>query len=58
MKEFIQIRRDRLTFAMMIGILLPKAKPASPDEADALAIAICHAQHRGARELAARVAAR
>lgn len=39
----------------MIGFLLPKAKFDSADEADALAIAICHANHRGARQLAARV---
>ena len=31
----------------MIGFLLPKAKFDSADEADALAIAICHANHRG-----------
>lgn len=30
----------------MIGYLLPKAKPESADEADALAVAICHAHHR------------
>ena len=30
----------------MIGFLLPKAKFDSADEADALAIAICHAHHR------------
>jgi crossover junction endodeoxyribonuclease RuvC len=30
----------------MIGVLLPKARPASADAADALAIAICHAHHR------------
>lgn len=30
----------------MIGFLLPKAKVESADEADALAIAICHANHR------------
>ena len=35
----------------MIGFLLPKAKFESADEADALAIAICHANHRGARRL-------
>jgi crossover junction endodeoxyribonuclease RuvC len=35
----------------MIGFLLPKAKFDSADEADALAIAICHANHRGARAL-------
>ena len=49
---------EKRQIAMMIGILLPKAKPQSPDEADALAIAICHAQQRGGRELAARYAAR
>lgn len=37
---------------VMIGFLLPKAKFESPDEADALAIAICHANHRGVRQLA------
>lgn len=35
----------------MIGFLLPKAKFESADEADALAIAICHASHRGIRQL-------
>ncbi|HFC05372.1 MAG TPA: crossover junction endodeoxyribonuclease RuvC [Rhizobiales bacterium] len=30
----------------MIKILLPKASPDSADSADALAIAICHSQHR------------
>jgi crossover junction endodeoxyribonuclease RuvC len=39
----------------MVGFLLPKAKFESADEADALAIAICHANHRGAAALAARV---
>ena len=42
----------------MIGFLLPKAKFASADEADALAIAICHASHRKSAELKARVMAR
>ena len=37
----------------MLGYLLPKAKPASDDEADALAIAICHAHHRQVRDVAA-----
>jgi crossover junction endodeoxyribonuclease RuvC len=31
----------------MVGFLLPKARFESADEADALAIAICHASHRG-----------
>jgi crossover junction endodeoxyribonuclease RuvC len=30
----------------MVGFLLPKATFDSADEADALAIAICHASHR------------
>jgi crossover junction endodeoxyribonuclease RuvC len=32
--------------AMMVRVLLPKADPAGADAADALAVAICHAQHR------------
>lgn len=40
----------------MVGFLLPKARFESADEADALAIAICHANHRGAAALARRVA--
>jgi crossover junction endodeoxyribonuclease RuvC len=48
---------DKRQVQMMVGLLLPKAKWDSADEADALAIAICHAQHRGARRLAAMVAA-
>jgi crossover junction endodeoxyribonuclease RuvC len=34
--------------AAMIGVLLPDAKPAGPDAADALAVAICHAHYRSA----------
>lgn len=49
---------EKRQIAMMIGILLPKAKPESPDEADALAIAICHGQHRGMRDLEASLKAR
>jgi crossover junction endodeoxyribonuclease RuvC len=41
----------------MIGFLLPKARFDSADEADALAIAICHANHRQTR-LRVAVAAR
>lgn len=32
----------------MIAVLLPKASVKGADAADALAVAICHAQHRGA----------
>jgi crossover junction endodeoxyribonuclease RuvC len=35
--------------AMMVRMLLPSSKAGSPDAADALAVAICHAQHRAAR---------
>ena len=42
---------DKKQVQVMIGFLLPKAKFESADEADALAIAICHANHRGIRRL-------
>jgi crossover junction endodeoxyribonuclease RuvC len=42
---------DKKQIQVMIGFLLPKAKFESADEADALAIAICHANHRQARRL-------
>ena len=35
--------------AMMVNVLLPKCAALTPDAADALAVAITHAQHRGAR---------
>jgi crossover junction endodeoxyribonuclease RuvC len=35
--------------AMMVKMLLPSSSALSPDAADALAVAICHAQHRLAR---------
>lgn len=44
---------DKHQVQTMIGFLLPKAKFESADEADALAIAICHANQRGARQLVA-----
>ncbi|MEM6615807.1 MAG: crossover junction endodeoxyribonuclease RuvC [Pseudomonadota bacterium] len=37
---------DKVQVQAMINVLLPTAKPESADAADALAIAICHAQHR------------
>ena len=46
---------DKAQVRMMIGVLLPKADPASHDAADALAIAVTHAHHR--RSLVLRVAA-
>jgi crossover junction endodeoxyribonuclease RuvC len=39
---------------MMVSVLLPRAVFDSDDSADALAIAICHAHHRGAAKLRAR----
>jgi crossover junction endodeoxyribonuclease RuvC len=36
----------------MVKILLPRAQLNTVDSVDALAIAICHAQHRGAQNLA------
>ena len=35
--------------AMMVRMLLPASTAATPDAADALAVAICHAQHRMGR---------
>ncbi len=37
---------DKRQIRTMIDVLLPRAKPKSDDAADALAIAITHAQHR------------
>lgn len=39
---------DKRQIQAMIGVLLPKALFKGADAADALAVAICHAQHRGA----------
>lgn len=47
---------DKKQIRMMVKVLLPKAEFDSDDAADALAIALCHAQHRGARAMAARLA--
>lgn len=41
----------------MVKILLPKARFDSDDAADALAIAVCHAHHRGSAGMAAKIAA-
>jgi crossover junction endodeoxyribonuclease RuvC len=46
---------EKRQIAAMVGFLLPKARFESADEADALAIAICHANHRSSPQaLAAR----
>jgi crossover junction endodeoxyribonuclease RuvC len=44
-------RAEKSQVRMMIGVLLPKADPATEDACDALAIAICHAHHRSAPAL-------
>src|ERR1700743_1765057 len=46
---------DKNQILMMLKILLPKAEPKSPDAADALAIAITHAHHRGSAALRLKV---
>jgi crossover junction endodeoxyribonuclease RuvC len=40
---------EKQQVAMMVRMLLPASTAATPDAADALAVAICHAQHRAAR---------
>ena len=42
---------DKTQIGQMISVLLPGSIVDSPDAADALAIAICHAHHLSAREL-------
>ena len=48
---------DKKQVQAMIRVLLPKAETRSADAADALAVAICHAQHRGMRALVAQMRA-
>ncbi|MGB7285592.1 MAG: crossover junction endodeoxyribonuclease RuvC [Salaquimonas sp.] len=48
---------DKAQIKMMVNMLLPKAVYNSDDAADALAVAICHAHHRGAKALEKRLAA-
>jgi crossover junction endodeoxyribonuclease RuvC len=47
-------RAEKAQIGMMVATLLPGSKAASPDAADALAIAICHANHRSLKHLLAR----
>ena len=44
---------EKAQVAMMVKVLLPKSEAKTADAADALALAICHSQHRGARARAA-----
>ena len=46
---------EKAQIAMMLKVLLPRSDAASPDAADALAVAITHAQHRASRALEARL---
>ena len=48
---------DKKQVQAMIRVLLPKADTSSADAADALAVAICHAQHRGMKALVAQMKA-
>jgi crossover junction endodeoxyribonuclease RuvC len=47
---------DKNQIRVMLGVLLPKAQPATMDAADALAIAITHAHHRQSVALMRKVA--
>jgi crossover junction endodeoxyribonuclease RuvC len=42
---------EKKQIRMMVSVLLPRARFDGDDSADALAIAICHAHHRGAAAL-------
>lgn len=44
---------EKAQIQAMVKILLPQADVSSPDAADALAVAICHAHHRSYSRLAA-----
>ncbi|PQA88627.1 crossover junction endodeoxyribonuclease RuvC [Hyphococcus luteus] len=44
---------DKAQVAAMVKVLLPKCGELASDEADALAVAICHAHHYGMRKLEA-----
>ena len=48
---------DKHQVLVMLKLLLPKAEPASPDAADALAVAITHAHHRQSAALRLKVVA-
>jgi len=48
---------EKRQIRMMVSVLLPRAEFDTDDSADALAIAICHAHHRGAAALRVRVSA-
>jgi len=47
---------DQTALIDLTDRLVAAARKAGADAADALAVAICHAQHRGAKAMAARIA--
>ncbi len=47
---------EKTQVQMMVKVLLPRCELAGADAADALAVAITHAQHRGARRIAEQAA--
>ncbi len=49
---------EKAQVSMMVKVLLPRSEALSADAADALAVAICHAQHRGAKARAALMTAK
>ena len=49
---------EKTQVQMMVRVLLPRCDFATADAADALAVAITHAQHRGALRRMAELAAR
>lgn len=49
-------RADKAQIRMMIKVLLPQANFDTDDAADALAVAVTHAQHRGMARMRAQVA--
>jgi crossover junction endodeoxyribonuclease RuvC len=51
-------RAEKAQIRMMVKVLLPRADFETDDAADALAVALTHAQHRGAAALKAAVMAR
>jgi crossover junction endodeoxyribonuclease RuvC len=51
-------RAEKAQIRMMVKVLLPRADFETDDAADALAVAVTHAQHRGAAALRAAVMAR
>lgn len=48
---------DKAQIRAMVGVLLPRCTPHSEDSADALAVAITHAHHRGRQALAREIGA-